>query len=851
MKPKEKFLKDYKPLDYFIREVELTFYLDPQKTRVCSKMKVNRNGGAKNLELDGVGLKLVSVFLDGKNFTDYEVKETSLIIKDTPDNFILEIEVEINPQANTVLDGLYLSSHFFCTQNEPEGFRRITYFLDRPDNMAKFTTKIVADPKRYPHLLSNGNLVEKGDDYVVWHDPFLKPCYLFALVAGDFAITEDTFITKSNREIELKIYSEKGDESKCIFAMDALKRSMKWDEETFNLEYDLDVFMIVATNSFNMGAMENKGLNIFNSVAILADKETTTDQGFLYVERVIAHEYFHNWTGNRVTCRDWFQLTLKEGLTIYRDQEFSADMHDRNLKRIEAVLNLQTFQFPEDRGPTSHPIQPASYIEINNFYTKTVYEKGSEIIRMIATLIGQEKFKAGIAQYFELYDSMAVTTEDFIHAMEVASGFDLGQFRRWYAQNGTPEINVKYSYDEKAREMRVDIQQFCKPLVPSLESRPLHFPLRVKLISNTKHEERLLEIKNAKETFVFENVDLDAILSVNRGFSAPIIVHMPYHKRDMLALMKREDDPYNRFQITQDMAQSLMQEQIIRVVEGEKLQIDTSYLHAYLNILQESGLSEGLKAKLLRLPSETELLEKQSVYQFQETHDICDAFSYRIAKDFEHEWKKIYGSIIEGPYVFNTEMVGKRSLKNLSLEFLSYLSHEEIFEILFKRYKTADNMTNRFAALSLITDVESPRREEVLQDFFERYKADPLVMMKWLSVQASSRLDSTFSRVKELIYHPIFDFKVPNLVRSLLGTFIENHAIFHGKAVDTYPFLREQIAFFDEVNPHVSARLASAFKKYPRMPKGLKELMGLEMEKLLKLPLSPNIYEIITKSLYV
>lgn len=870
MPAKEKFLKDYRPLEYFIKEVHLTFLLDPQETVVHSKMKVNRNRDlpytSKSLELDGSHLKLLSIFIDGRRLEEgeYEIREHSLYIKHIPEDCVLETTCQISPIENTQLEGLYLSSHFFCTQNEPEGFRHITYFLDRPDNMALFTTKIVAD-KKYRYLLSNGNLIEEGEEgdshFAVWQDPFLKPSYLFALVAGDFGLIEDAFITMSNREVQLKIFCEKGDEPKCHFAMQSLKKAMKWDEEVFHLEYDLDIFMIVATPFFNMGAMENKGLNIFNSVAILADKETTTDEGFLYVERVIAHEYFHNWTGNRITCRDWFQLTLKEGLTIYRDQEFSADLRSRPLKRIDNALNLQTLQFAEDRGPTSHPIQPQSYLEINNFYTKTVYEKGSEVIRMIATLIGKEKFMAGMERYFSLYDSMAVTTEEFVSAMESASHADLTQFRRWYTQNGTPEIHIEYTYEEKTKKLTLYIRQSCHPLVKACDLKPFHFPLIVGLVSlrgeeikalcasgRPVEEGTLLEIKKEKETFVFEEVTSEVIVSVNRNFSAPLLVHLPYDKRDYFLMMRSEKDPFNRFQCCQDIANGLMQEGIGALIEEQEFRIDHRYLHAYVDILKETSLDPGFKARLLRLPSETDLLGKQKVYQFEETHAIYERFMYTIAKEFEQDFRNVLSLIKEEPYLLSNEKIGERSLKNLCLEFLSYLSHADIATLIFHQYKNADNMTDRYGALSLIVSVQSPYQEEVLEDFFHRYQHDDLVMMKWFAVQASSPLETTYKRVKELLQHPSFNPKLPNIVRSLLGTFIENHAIFHNEENDCYPFLAEQILYFDKINPSVAARLSSAFKKYPRMPSPLKKKMGHVIDSLLSHSLSTNVYEILTKS---
>lgn len=876
MQPEIKKLSDYAPPHFFIKEVDLTFHLDPQKTRVIAISKIYLNEkayeGKHPLILDGEDLELLRVKIDGKTLepSEYEITPYTMTLFDVPRECILEIETQINPEGNTKLEGLYMSGGYYCTQNEAEGFRRITYFLDRPDVMAKYRTRIIAPKKHFPFLLSNGNLIEKksiNEDLhqAVWEDPFPKPCYLFALVAGDFGVVEDHFITQSQKQVDLKIYCDHGDEVKCTFAMQCLKKAMKWDEERFGLEYDLDLFMIVVIGAFNAGAMENKGLNIFNSAAVLAHKEISTDQDFTYIERVIAHEYFHNWTGDRVTCRDWFQLTLKEGLTVFRDHEFSSDMNNKELRRLEDAIALKTVQFPEDMGPTSHPIQPKTYLEVNNFYTRTVYEKGSEVIGMICTLIGWENFRKGMERYFELFDGMAVTTEDFVHAMEVVSQKDLSIFRRWYDQNGTPELNVNFTYNEEEKTLILDLQQSCNPMVKTTNMKPFHFPLRIGFISIDGKEVTatcskaredaygmLIEMKEEEETFVFENVEKEVIPSINRRFSAPIQVHLPLQKHDYLLLMRHDSDSYNRFEAGQEVALELMLKQVELYRDNHSLSVDTGYLRVFGELLRDKEIDPALKAFFLMLPSETIMMQRQEKYAFEANYEVREFFAFEIARHFEEDFWAVYREMQEKEYHLNPQAKGKRALKNRALYYLSLLGKSEGVDTLFEQYTQANNMTDRFTALRLLCNIEAPQKHTALEDFYGQFRDDPLVLMKWFSAQAASKLDTTFERVQALIEHPAFDLKIPNHARALLYTFSENHNQFHSLEHPTYAFFTDMILKLDTINPYVASKLCHCFKKYQKLDDDHQVMMQKEMKRILeKKNLSPNVYEIISNSLSI
>ena len=752
--PQPILLVDYRPPAYFIKEVKLCFDLEEEKTTVSSKMNIYQNPTSNekfpDLILNGKDLKFISAKMDGRTLTssDYVLDDESLTIKSPPQTFCLEIQNEIEPQNNTALEGLYKSGSIFCTQNEPEGFRTITYFLDRSDVMAKYTTKMIADEKLFPVMLSNGNEIghgklDNGKHWVEWEDPFAKPSYLFALVAGDLGCIRDEFITMSGRKIDLRIYCDKGNESKCHHAMHSLIKSMKWDEDVFGLEYDLDTFMIVAVDAFNMGAMENKGLNIFNTSCALADTDTATDGNYARIEGVIAHEYFHNWTGNRVTCRDWFQLTLKEGLTVFRDQEFSSDMQSRPLHRIEDVLALRASQFAEDAGPTAHPIKPSSYLQINNFYTATVYNKGAEVIRMIQTLIGKEAFRRGIDKYFELYDGQAVTTEDFIHAMELASGRDFTQFKRWYHQAGTPEIHVTTEYDQNAKTYTLKITQSCSATADNSAKEPFHFPLAIGLIGKDGRDlplkSSILEITQAEETFVFENIPEVPVLSINRNFTAPIKVNLQYSQEEYIFLMAHDSDPFNRWEAGQELAKNLMLKMVAELAEGNLPELNPEFIKAFGAILNDPHLDDAMKARALVLPSETILGQNQNPIDYDGIHLVRELVLQKLAETYQARFKEIYNQLnTDEPYRFDAESVGKRSLKNLCLSYLSFLGTPEAIKMCKQQFYKASNMTDQISALSLLADIDCPDRKEALQAFYRQWRHDTLVMNKWLAVQALS-----------------------------------------------------------------------------------------------------------------
>ncbi len=856
-RPQEKHLKDYQKPAFSFSNVFLTFELDDTQTVVTSELEIHREDSSNDpLVLNGERLNLISVEVDNKLLTEdeYTVEEKTLTIADVPDQFKLKTVVEINPVANTYLDGLYKSKGTFCTQNEPEGFRKITYFLDRPDVMSKYKTKIIANKGQYPILLSNGNKIDSGDfdaerHFVVWEDPFNKPSYLFALIGGDLACIEDEYVRHSGKPVKLEIYCEKGSTGQCEYAMEALKKSMKWDEEVFDLEYDLDIFMIAAVEAFNAGAMENKGLNIFNISCILADKATATDDNFVRVEKVIAHEYFHNWTGDRVTLRDWFQLTLKEGLTVFRDQEFTSDMHSRPVHRIENVSILRTHQFSEDAGPTAHPIRPASYIEMNNFYTTTVYDKGSEIIRMVYTLLGKENFFKGMKKYFELYDSKSITCNDFIHAMELASDIDLSQFRRWYEQKGTPTLKVSFEYDSQNKKFTLQTEQ--SNLKEGKDAPALHFPLKMGLIAPDGTEYKLpelVEIKEKKQSFTFENIDQKPIASLNRDFSAPIHLESPLDFEDYLFLMKYDQNDFNRWEASQEIAMQIM---LSSIGSGQKSTLDPKYIEAFGSLISDNDLDPAFKALALNIPSESLMGQKQNIIQFNDNHKAREGIKKELANAHEKLFLETYHSLnIENDYCVEAKDIGLRKLKNCALAYLGYTGNKEHHDLFMKQFTSATNMTDQFAALSILNRIDCPERIEAMQKFYDQWHDNVLVITKWLSLQAISPLDGAIDRVEKTLKDPIFDYKIPNIVRAVMGSFFENHTHFHALDGSGYQLAQEQISKIDEINPSVAARLSAAFRKFPKLDEKRKEMLKASLEKLLsKKNLSRNAYEIINKSL--
>ena len=859
--PKVIKLSEYKKPDYLISTIDLIVHLDNSKTRVQSKMVVEKNTSeAAPLILSGEELVLLSIKINGEAVLkyDYSTEAHSLSIPNVPERFTLEIENEINPEANKTLDGLYKSGTIFCTQNEPEGFRRITFYVDRPDNMAKFTTKIIADKKLYPILLSNGNPIAKGDlenglHYVTWEDPFKKPAYLYALVAGDLGFIKDSFTTKSGRKVALEIYCDKGNEDKCHYAMESLKKSMKWDEDRFGLEYDLDIYMIVAVDSFNMGAMENKGLNIFNSAYVLANPKTATDQNFYGIESVIGHEYFHNWTGNRITCRDWFQLTLKEGLTVFRDQEFSADLNSRDVERIQSVMGLRTAQFAEDQGPTSHPIKPSTYMEINNFYTATVYEKGSEVIRMLQTLLGVDGFRKGMDKYFELFDGQAVRTEDFLHAMSVANNnFDLSQFQNWYHQNGTPVVYSNGKYDDFKKTYTIKLKQVLpENTIPN--AKPFLMPIIVGLIDHKGQDiaEKMLVLKDLEAEFVFENIHEKPVASVNRKFSAPVKLQTDNTFDELLFLMGHDSDSFNRYEATQVVATNLMNDLIKDIKNNNPLVLNPKYIEAFGKILTDDMIDDAFKALSIMLPEESIIHQEQNPILYKETHEAREFMKKTLAHAHEEIFFRIYNDLNTiREYKLDSAAMGKRDLKSKCRKYLMYVNNHKYESFVFNLYQEANNMTDEIGDLRDIVHSKSSHMDEALGMFYKKWKHETLVMQKWLSVQATAPYDDVYERVEKLQNDPVYDKTVPNLVRSLFHQFAMNRMQFNHPSGRGYKLIADKIIEIDKLNPQVASRLASAYKDYKRLPANLKSLMKPELERVLGVDgLSKNVYEIASKIL--
>ncbi len=857
----EKYLKDYQPPKYKIDSAHLQFELEDTQTRVTSHLEMSKvnSDDPSPLVLNGERLKLISVAVNDQTLQEeeYQLTEKHLTLSNLPNQFKINIVVEINPLKNTYLDGLYKSKNIFCTQNEPEGFRKITYFLDRPDVMTTFTTKIIAEKAKYPVLLSNGNKVEAGDcgaskHFVTWNDPFKKPCYLFALVAGDLQYIEDEFIRRSGKPVKLQIFCDAGSEKQCLFAMEALKKSMKWDEEVFDLEYDLDIFMIVAVEAFNAGAMENKGLNIFNISCVLADQETATDDNFIRVEKVIAHEYFHNWTGDRVTLRDWFQLTLKEGLTVFRDQEFTSDMHSRAVHRIENVSILRQSQFAEDAGPTAHPIRPKAYIEMNNFYTTTVYDKGSEIIRMVQTLIGKENFFKGMKKYFELFDEQSITCEDFIHAMELGSQRDLSQFKRWYEQKGTPHLKVNFDYDHEKKRFTLSTEQSNPKEGP--DALPLHFPLKIGLLNSEGIEYKIesnLEINEKKQQFQFEHIDEKPFVSLNRDFSAPIKMEAPLNQEDYIFLMAHDSNDFNRWEASQEIALQIMLSAADNWDSRSTLNLNNHYVQAFGELLNHNELDASFKALCLRLPSESLMGQKQPTILIDNNYQVREWLKEELANQHEDSFLQLYHELdSQAPYVIHAKDMGQRKLKNTCLSYLSHLNKDEYLELCLNQFKQSNNMTDQFAALQILSRIDCPQQVEAMQLFYDQWKGQPLVITKWLALKAGSPLPGALERIQTLLDDPVYDIKIPNIVRAVLGSFFENHIHFHALDGSGYAFAKEQIEKVDAVNPSVAARLSTSFKKFTKLDSKRQEMMKASLKVLLqKKDLSRNAFEIISKSL--
>lgn len=879
--PQVIYLKDYQAPEYLIDETHLTFELFEDHSLVHAQLVMRRNpargAGLPPLVLDGQQLELLSVQLDDQALAagDYQLDDDSLTLQPKAERFTLDTSVRIHPESNTALEGLYKSGKMFCTQCEAEGFRKITYYLDRPDVMSTFTTTVIAEQHRYPVLLSNGNPVgngpsEDGRHWATWEDPFKKPAYLFALVAGDLWCVEDTFTRQSGRDVTLRIYVEPENIDKCDHAMVSLKKSMRWDEEVYGREYDLDIFMIVAVNDFNMGAMENKGLNIFNSSCVLARAETATDAAHQRVEGVVAHEYFHNWSGNRVTCRDWFQLSLKEGFTVFRDAEFSADMNSRTVKRIEDVAYLRTHQFAEDAGPMAHPVRPDSFIEISNFYTLTVYEKGAEVVRMVRTLLGAEGFRKGSDLYFERHDGQAVTTDDFIKAMEDANGVDLTQFKRWYNQAGTPRLEVSEAYDAAAQRYSLTFRQSCPQTPDKVQKLPFVIPVELGLLDAQGNDlplrlagetapqgtSRVLSVTEAEQTFTFEGIAAKPLPSLLRGFSAPVKLSFPYDRDQLMFLMQHDSDGFNRWEAGQQLSVQVLQELIGQHQRGEALKLDQRLITALGTVLGNASLDAAMVAEMLSLPGEAYLTEISQVADVEAIHAAREFARKQIAEQlFDALWARYQANravSANTAYVAEAEHFARRSLQNIALSYLMLSGKPEVLAATLEQFDQCDNMTERLTALAVL--VNSPfeaERAKALEAFAEHFKDNPLVMDQWFSVQAASPLPGGLARVKALMQHPAFTLKNPNKVRALIGAFAgQNLVNFHAADGSGYRFLADLVIELNALNPQIASRQLAPLTRWRKYDDARQALMRGELERILASgALSSDVYEVVSKSL--
>ena len=868
--PNTVYLKDYQPSNYFIKRTELRFELAAADTQVHSNLFIEQNSDIATIDncltLNGEDLQLVSIAIDDQQLTeqDYFLTKDKLIIKNFPRAAKLTIVNRINPQANTSLSGLYQSNNLFCTQCEAEGFRRITYYLDRPDVMAEFITTIVADKQNYPYLLSNGNPIDSGEladgkHFVTWHDPFKKPAYLFALVAGALVEVVDSFTTMSGRQVAIKFYVEANNQDKIDFAIESLKRAMSWDEQRFRREYDLDIYMVVAVNDFNMGAMENKGLNIFNSKYVLGTTDTATDKDFEHIEAVIGHEYFHNWTGNRITLRNWFQLSLKEGLTVFREQSFSADQGQAIIKRIEQIELLRARQFPEDAGPMAHPVRPESYIEINNFYTMTVYEKGSEVIRIMHTLLGETAFQKGMDHYFVTFDGQAVTCEDLVESMATANNIDLQQFMLWYKQSGTPLVSITERYDESTNSYFLKLQQTTPATPGQRQKQPLLIPLRMALLKpNGQHfslnqqnnTEIVLKLTEHEQEFKFANITEKPVLSINRGFSAPIIVNHPAAQDNLQFLLQHESDPINRW----EAAQTLMTIAIQQAMQDPALSLPLSFVQKLTDglqaCLQADDLELSFKAKLLHLPGFAYLLELQTPCDPVMLYNCCQKLQQQIASNLQDLFADLLQQLpTTAQYAYQAEQIGTRALRAECLRYLQYLEQPN-YQLAADHYYAANNMTDRLAALSAALHGNYQQAQSLLADFYQRYKNQPVVLNHWLSLQAEQSDPQAFKKIKSLLEHPAFNWHNPNCVYSLLVTFANKNIVhFHNEDGSGYQFIINAIMHLDKQNPQVAARLLQCCLKFKQLSSTYAKQLRAELARLAQGKLSSDCYEMVSKAL--
>jgi aminopeptidase N len=841
----KKFLKDYTKPSFEVDSMILDFNLNEDFCRVLATSQIKSLKAGTSLFLEGVDLELISVSINNERVAPSQYKQTSegLELPSVPTSFELKIETLIYPQKNTSLEGLYRSSDTFCTQCEAQGFRKITYFMDRPDIMTKYAVSIEADKKKYPVLLSNGDRVKtedlgNGRHKAFWNDPHKKPCYLFALVAGDLGIIRDHFTTKSGRKVNLEVYAAHGKQERCWHAMDSLKKSMKWDEDTFGLEYDLNDYMIVAIDDFNAGAMENKGLNIFNSRLVLADSQSATDADFHAIESVVAHEYFHNWTGNRVTLCNWFQLSLKEGLTVFRDQEFSADMASRSVQRILDVDSLRERQFTEDAGPNSHPVRPESCMAVDNFFTATIYEKGAELIRMMQNIVGRKGFRKGMDEYFRRHDGQAVTTDDFAAAIAEPNNQDFSQFKRWYSQAGTPEVIVSEKYDFATKEYHLTLAQSYSSAPGQAEKKPFHIPLLMGLLDSRGKEmelhcqkitrnsdgKTLIELREDVETFVFRLVPERPVLSILRELSAPVNLKWDVRLEDLYFLMEKDTDEFNRREAAQKISLRLFADLIAQHQAKQPLKVDSKFIVAIGKILSDDTLSESFKAQMLQLPSDILLAQQQEILDASAFFAARKILRHEIALAHKKSFTDIYNKYhnVE-PLSRDPKAFGRRLLKNIALSFLQELDDASLTEMVVQQYQTAKNMTDQLVALELLCSSGSGYRPIALEDFHQKWHGDSVVLNKWFVAQAFSSRKDTFETIKRLTLHPSFNINNPNNVYSLLRSFTQNYATFHSSENPAYEFLADMILEIDGKNPQVAARLCSAFNFVKKLPPQMKE----------------------------
>lgn len=858
--PARIYLTDYKAPDFQIKDIHLYFNLHETKTIVTAKMNFSKVTSTQDLILaGGEHVKLISLSLNGEKLTEarYTLEGETLTIKNVPTEFLLQTEVEINPEDNKSCEGLYLSGGIFCTQCEAESFRKITYFLDRPDVMTSYTVEIEADEKKYPQLLSNGDLITKkslgqGRHYAMWKDPFKKPSYLFALVAGDMGVITDTFTTKSGKKVKLEVYAPHGKQERCKHAMVSLQKSMKWDEERWGLEYDLNQYMIVSIDDFNMGAMENKGLNVFNSRLVLADEKSATDTDFELIESVVGHEYFHNWTGNRVTCRNWFELSLKEGLTVFRDQEFSADMNSRPVQRIKDVDSLRTRQFTEDAGPNAHPVRPESCLAVDNFYTATIYEKGAEVIRMMQTIVGKDGFRKGMDEYFKRHDGQAVTILDFADAIATPNQADFSQFKLWYSQAGTPHVTVTESYDQNTGTLTLTLSQESELTVSEKQEGksklPFHIPLKFGLIDSSGKEisahNQVLHLKNHQQTFQFTGLTSRPVVSLNREFSAPVKLKWNRSNADLLHLIKYDTDAFNRRESCSKMLFDEAQRLIADYQAKKELVPLAEIINALGIVLRDEAIDPQFKALILSMPSDSQLAQEQDILDpvgfFQAKLAIRNAFA-----------KTFHADLIATYNAHNSKnSIGSRALKNKILGYSIATENAEWIEIANTQYWSAQNMTDKIAALSALCETHSPLVDKALEDFHATWNTDSVVFNKWLSVQAVSSSDKTFSRVQAATKAKGYDGNNPNNMYSLHRAFAENYLRFHTDSAETYKWYADELLRIDKVNPQVGARLAQAFSFTKKLPANLKALAQVQIQRMLSSDtLSKNARELLEKTL--